>query len=87
MTFQLELQKYQTTVEIFNPDIDNLLHWWYARKNAYPRLSLIAKKLLGFPSSSASAERVFSKVRLLITENRQSMNENTVKGLMLGSCL
>lgn len=84
-TFLDEVQSYQNSSEAYTDD-DDLLKWWYARRQTYPRLSAVAKKLLAFPASSASAERAFSRLRLLLTDYRTRMNADTVKGLMLGGC-
>lgn len=84
-TFQDELKSYQNSSEAYT-DHDDLLKWWYSRRQTYPRLSAVVKKLLAFPASSASAERAFSRLRLVLTDYRTSMGADTVKGLMLGGC-
>lgn len=81
--FENELQRYQSSPEIFDPK-DDLLQWWFNRKKFYPRLSKCAKKLLSVPASSTGPERSFSHVHNLITDKRQLLGPDTVSGLMLG---
>jgi len=39
---------------------ESVLEWWSKWSLAYPKLSLLAKWLLGIPASSAISERIFS---------------------------
>ena len=49
----------------------------------FPTLSTVALKLLSLPSSSASAERSFSKVKRILTDYRSSLSAEVVEGIML----
>lgn len=84
-TFEEELAKYRL-FDKFDTEKDEILKFWYDRQIIYPRLASAAKRLLGYPASSASAERTFSKARLLVTDYRSSLKTETIKGCMLGSC-
>ena len=44
------------------------LQWWKDRESVFQHLSVLAKKYLGFPSSSVSSERVFSLARNISTK-------------------
>lgn len=39
---------------------ENLCLWWKDRKNVYPTISVLTKKNVCIPASSASSEHVFS---------------------------
>ena len=40
----------------------NVLTWWGKRESEFPKLSKIARNTLAIPATSASSERIFSKM-------------------------
>ncbi|CAF1059300.1 unnamed protein product, partial [Didymodactylos carnosus] len=60
---------------------DTLLGWWKKHSLIYPQLSILAQTLFGVPSSSATAERVFSSSGRILEKRRQSLNGDTVDDL------
>ena len=58
------------------------LTWWRTRKDAYPRLSSMARKYLAFPASSVSSERVFSLAGNIVTKKRSLLAEENIDMLI-----
>ena len=52
-----ELEKYA----LEDPgNVENVLEWWRDAASRYPKLSLVARKILAVPASSSASESVFS---------------------------
>ena len=58
------------------------LDYWKANASKYPVLSLIARKYLGIPASSASSERFFSQGALIISKLRNRLNKDTFEKII-----
>lgn len=58
-----EIALYLSTPLISKNDLDSfdLLNWWKVRQDQFPLLSVVARKVLGIPATSACCERIFSK--------------------------
>jgi len=56
--------------------------WWKERTTKYPRISILARKYLCIPATSAASERVFSTGGLIVTSRRHHLNPGTVRALM-----
>lgn len=65
----------------------DILAFWHAHEERYPRLSKLALRILAIPASSASCERAFRRVKLLVTESRESLTPETVTKMMLSKGL
>lgn len=67
---------------ISNKDFNPLDYW---KQNAYrfPILSLLARRYLAIPATSAPIERVFSVSNNIITKSRNRLLPSTVKQLLL----
>jgi hypothetical protein len=79
-----ELEKYENlnvTKDMLLPKFD-LLNWWKVNEYIYPTLSKIAKDFLSIQSSSVSSEQLFSSSKLVITDRRNKLNEDTIQYLM-----
>ena len=53
--------------------ISNPLQWWFEKKNKYPIISHLARKILFIPATSAPVERLFSNAGLTIANDRTSL--------------
>ena len=60
----------------------DLLNWWKINEYVYPTLSKIAKDFLSIQSTSVSSEQLFSESKLVITDRRNRLNEDTIQYLM-----
>lgn len=59
------------------------LNYWKVHKDQYPVLSLLARRYLAIPATSAAIERIFSISSNIITKSRNNLNPETVRMLML----
>ena len=75
-----EVQRYMLELQI-NRNEDPL-KWWYNNESRYPCLSLIAKKYLCIPATSASSERVFSTSGNIVTHKRSTLTSENVQSLV-----
>uniref|UniRef100_A0A7E4V0Y5 Dimer_Tnp_hAT domain-containing protein n=1 Tax=Panagrellus redivivus TaxID=6233 RepID=A0A7E4V0Y5_PANRE len=64
------------------PDEKDLITWWIGQKKILPIMSQIAIKVLSIPATSASAERVFSKLKAVLTSHRRSLHPLTTSRLI-----
>ena len=53
-----------------------LLDWWIARQQRYPRLFRMAIDLLTIPAMSSENERSFSQAKLVITSQKQVLRQS-----------
>jgi len=58
------------------------LEYWKANEASFHILSLIARKYLGIPASSATSERFFSQGALINTKLRNRLNKSTFKKII-----
>jgi hypothetical protein len=58
------------------------LKWWAVNASHYPSLSVLAKKYLCVPATSAPSERVFSAAGLTVSHTRNSLSPSTVDSLL-----
>ena len=75
-----ELALYKKELQI-DTDADPFA-WWRARAAQYPKLSLVARKWLAVPASSAASERLFSSAGLTVTDKRTSLGSELVSSLV-----
>jgi hypothetical protein len=81
---QSEIDKYLSVPVVDNPEDGsfNLIEWWSSRQSEYPILASIARDYLAIPATSAFVERVFSRAGRVLTDERQSLKEGTVRQAM-----
>nr|XP_055027515.1 E3 SUMO-protein ligase ZBED1-like [Misgurnus anguillicaudatus] len=77
---ETELATYLLIPDI-EPDTDPL-EWWKLHQPNFPRLSLLAKKYLSIPATSAPSERVFSVGGGIVTCNRACLKPEVVDRLI-----
>jgi hypothetical protein len=58
------------------------LVWWSTHASTYPTVSVIAKKFLTSPATSAPSERAFSNAGLTVTCLRNLLSPETVDSLV-----
>jgi hypothetical protein len=78
-----ELEKY-LMLEEEERDTDPL-EWWRLNRRRYPTLAVLARRYLAIPASSASSERLFSRLKLTATATRQGMSAETLCELLFVS--
>lgn len=62
------------------------LLWEFNLESAFLNLYTVYKAICTLPPTSATAERTFSKLKLIKTKHRPSMGESKLDHLMLLSC-
>ena len=58
------------------------LDWWRKHELRYPRIAVIARKMLGRPATSVPSERLFSIGGKLVTADRACLHPDTVDQLL-----
>ena len=58
------------------------LDWWRDHLDEYPTLSRMALDLFSVPAMSSECERIFSLAKLILTTQRQHMNETTLEAIL-----
>jgi len=61
------------------------LKWWQANESRFSVLSKLAKRLLCIPTTSVTAERIFSMSRLIVNKQRASLKPEKVDMLVPGA--
>ena len=83
----MEIDEFETYINNGKQNNLNLLEFWEKHEMDFPKLALLARKILCIPSSSASAERAFSKLNRIITDSRFNLSSKRVESLLIGSAL
>jgi hypothetical protein len=58
------------------------LEWWEKNAPKFPNLSVMARQYLGCPASSATVERLFSKVGVAYSSKRQRSGSSTLSDIV-----
>lgn len=80
-----DTDEHTESLKITATDIIKLLNS-YNLTAAFPNLYLAYKYVCTIPATSTSSERSFSKLKLIKTRLRSTMNQNLLESLMLLSC-
>ena len=72
----MEIKFYNDSMRI-NQQSNHLI-WWKENNSIIPKMSGIAKNILGTPATSVPSERIFSKAGELISSRRSSLKKETV---------
>lgn len=67
-----EIDSYLNLVNL--PIREDIIQWWFTRKDSYPNLYKLAVKFLSIPATSATSERVFSVAGNILNEKRSSLS-------------
>jgi hAT family protein len=73
---QQESEEIQSSVQLKSVD---LCAFWARYEAQYPSLACMAFDILSIPAMSAECERVFSSAKLLLTDRRARMKEDTIE--------
>ena len=60
-----------------------VVRFWYDRKKEFPHLFAISVRLYATPVSSASSERVFSALKLLVDEKRSNLRSSLIDDMIV----
>ena len=71
-----EVQRYTALPN--EPKDTDILSWWRSHSQTFPLLSQLARRYLAIPASSASSERLFSRMKLVATDARQNLKPDTL---------
>lgn len=61
----------------------NIWDYWQSRKTTHPQLYEVASLIYAVPSNQVSVERAFSALRLVLSDQRTSLGEDTLETIML----
>lgn len=61
--------------------VADVLAWWEANRERFPRLTCMAFDLLSIPAMSTECERTFSLTKLTVSTQRHSLDSDTIKML------
>ena len=75
-----ELNQYMAEKPI--PRKSSPLAWWKENAHRYPRLSTVARGVLGIPATSTPSERIFSTAGLTVTKLRSCIKPSNVDALV-----
>ena len=59
--------------------------WWVEKTKRFPNLSAMARQYLGCPATSATVERLFSRVGIAFSAKRKRSDPATVADLMFAN--
>jgi len=68
-----ELKNYMLDKTDYEP-----LKWWSENEKKYPKLAIIAKRVLSVPATSVPSERIFSSAGLIVTKLRNRLSPEIV---------
>lgn len=68
----------------FDYDItnDDLLSFWRQKRNDFPNIARIARKVLAIPASNTSVERLFSSTKTTVGDRRTKLGTEKIDKLM-----
>jgi hypothetical protein len=79
---ELEITRFlELTPKASSADVD-VLAWWKAQASHLPLLAEIARKILAYPASSSSSERIFSTGGDVVTAKRMNLDPGSVERLV-----
>ena len=79
-----EIYEYRREVNL-KKNLDPLVDFWKGNEGKYPLLAKLAKKYLAIPATSVTAERVFSKLGLLLSKRHLTLDPENVHQIIFMS--
>ena len=81
-----EITAYLDLPQIKSKKDQDVADWWLAHRKEFPNLEVMARQYLGCPASSATVERLFSKVGVAYSKKRKSAGADTLANLVFAQC-
>lgn len=53
--------------------VGDVLHWWKENEKVYPKMAVLARRMLACQATSAASERVFSRSGALASKTRNRL--------------
>lgn len=78
-----EITRFHDLPIVVNKPGFSVLAWWKDHQESYPKLSCLARSILGCRVTSANVERIFSLARGLVGPLRTSMTTEHVEDWMM----
>ena len=64
------------------PAGQDIMDFWKSQEQILPKLSTVAKRILGIPASSTSSERLFSHAGIILTDQRTLLSAEKLDDLL-----
>ena len=77
-----ELKEYLALPQIKFKGEQDAMIWWLEHKKQFPNLEVMARQYLGCPATSATVERLFSKVGIAFSAKRKSAEAATLEDIV-----
>ncbi|CAF3071012.1 unnamed protein product [Rotaria sp. Silwood2] len=61
---------------------DDLLSFWRNKKDEFPKIAVVARRILAIPAFNTSVERLFSSAKLIVNERRTRLGIEKIDKLM-----
>jgi hypothetical protein len=74
----VEMELYRGNAHCSN----NIVQWWRAHENDFPRLTKLARHILCIPTSSAASERCFSTANRILEERRSNLRGENLDAIL-----
>ena len=85
MEIEDELKAYLELPQLKCKTEQEAIDWWVEKTKRFPNLSAMARRYLGCPATSATVERLFSRVGIAFSAKRKSSDPATVADLMFAN--
>ena len=83
-TIALALNEYEKEPRLKKED--DVLKFWYSKKDCYPQLFQISQVLLSVPVIQVSVERTFSGVKFLLNPQRSRIDDGILDDILVIRC-
>ena len=80
-----ELKAYLELPQLKCKTEQEAIDWWVDKSKRFPNLAVMARQYLGCPATSATVERLFSRVGIAFSAKRKSSDPATVADLMFAN--
>jgi len=78
-----EIDLYLKVGKSTDDDPAHLLSWWSEKSSTFRLLAQLARRVLAIPATSASSERTWSRVGLILSEKRTKLSPQKVCDLLV----